>query len=94
MLDLNDVYDDYSLIEAKQNIIKKCEIIKDYFLVYKGTLRLCEKETCIPRSTIHYYIHSYIKEYYYEDYLQIVRILKFNSSSRFKPRHLWVGTPW
>ena len=94
MLDLNNVYDDYELIDKKTSIINVCKEIRTYFLDYKGTLRMCEKEICVPRTTIHMYIHSYIKEYWYEDYLQIKIILDFNKSNRFKPRKYWIGKPW
>lgn len=63
-------------------------------LDYKGSIRQCAKETGIPKSTVSRVIHIYIKEYYYEDYRQIVRVLDFNSKYRRKPRRYWKGNPW
>lgn len=67
-----------------------CEKICDYIIDEKCSIRRAERELCIPRSTIHQYIHTYIKRYYDEEYMQIIRILDYNKRNRFKPRKKWV----
>lgn len=72
----------------------KCEEICQYMLDYKCSIRQASQELCIPRSTLHNYIHSYVKTYYNEEYLQIKRLLRYNKQERAKPRKYWVGNPW
>lgn len=50
----------------------------------KITIRQAEKETLLPKSTIHYYIHHFIKETSFELYQCIVRQLKENIQNRNK----------
>lgn len=97
MLDLNELkyiskYD-YGYDKLKQTE-KICKKIITYMLDYKGSIRQCSKETCISSTTIHRYVHTYIKTYYYEEYRQILKILKFNSQNRRKARKYWKGKPW
>lgn len=63
------------------------------FINEKGTLRLCEKETLIPKSTIHLYINTYIKMYRFQDYMIIKHILDYNKQNRCKSRRFWIGKP-
>lgn len=86
------VYDNdyYKLKSTKEKVDK----IRTFMLDYKGSIRQCSEETCIPKSTVHMYIHTYIKKYYYEDYLQILQILRFNVQDRRKARKCWKGKPW
>lgn len=70
-------------------IRNKCQTICDYIIDEKCSIRQAEKELCISRSTIHQYIHTYIKRYYDEEYMQIIRILKYNKNNRFKQRKYW-----
>lgn len=95
MLDLDYMFDEYSeeYSEHKETIYNNCKSIIEYFLDYKGTIRMCEKEICVPRSTIHSYIYSYIKKYWYEEYLQIVKILQFNKMYRVGPKAHWKFKP-
>lgn len=72
----------------------KCEEICQYMLDYKCSIRQASQELCIPKSTLHNYIHSYVKTYYDEEYLQIKRLLRYNKQERTKPRKYWVGNPW
>lgn len=91
-----DEYDELGIfVSNKAYAVKKiCDDICDYFLNEKATIRMVEKELCIPRSTIHRYIHTYIKRYYDEEYCQIVRLLRYNKQYRTKPRKYWRGCPW
>ena len=76
------------------NVKQKCEEICQYMLDFKCSIRQASQELCIPRSTLHKYIHTYIKTYYDEEYLQIKRLLRYNKQERAKPRKYWVGSPW
>lgn len=76
------------------DVKQKCEEICQYMLDYKCSIRQASQELCIPRSTLHNYIHSYIKNYYDEEYLQIKRLLRYNKQERAKPRKYLVGSPW
>ena len=72
----------------------KCEEICEYLLDYKCSIRQASQELCIPKSTIHNYIHTYIRAFYDEEYVQIKRLLRYNKQERTKPRKYWVGNPW
>lgn len=84
---------DYDYDKLRQ-IDDSCKNIITFMLDYKGSIRQCSEETCIPPSTVHRYIHTYIKTYYYDEYRQILRILKFNSQNRKKQRKYWKGKPY
>ena len=94
LLDLHDSNGSLSNLRKIKSIKSQCQSIIDYMLNEKGSLRQCSEETGIPRSTVHMRIHTYIKRYYNEDYTQIVKILKFNSKYRRRPRHSWKGRPY
>lgn len=72
---------------------KTCKYICNWFLNEKGSIRMCAKNLCLSKSLVHVYIHSYIKTYYFEEYQQIMRILKYNSHYRTKPHKYWFGRP-
>ena len=76
------------------NVKHKCEEICQYMLDYKCSIRQASQELCIPKSTLHNYIHSYVKTYYDEEYVQIKRLLRYNKQERTKPRKYWVDSPW
>jgi uncharacterized membrane protein len=81
----------YEEIKRIQFLKNQCQEIINYFLNEKGSIRQCEKETLIPKSTIHRIIHTYIKFNYDEEYKQIVIILRYNKSNRCKSRKYWTG---
>lgn len=85
---------DLDNIQRCLQIREQCEDICDWMLNYKCSIRQCAEELCISKSTVHNYIHSYIKCYYDEEYCQIKRILQFNRQYRRKPRKYWKGGPW
>lgn len=72
-------------LEFKQTI----KTIKDSIIDNKWTLSQASENLCIAKTTLHRYIHSYIKVYYYEDYEVICSILKFNKEYKFKPKSKW-----
>ena len=92
MYDLED-YSDLDTINRCLKIRKQCEEICNWMLNYKCSIRQCAEELCISKSTVHNYIHSYIKCYYDEEYCQIKRILQFNKQYRMRPRKYWKGRP-
>ena len=72
MLDISDPYSyDCKVIEKR----KQCESIISCLLDYNYTLRLVSEQLMIPRSTIHYAIHHFIKFYYEDKYFEINRYL-------------------
>lgn len=75
--------------EKISQIKQRCQLICDYMINEKGTIRMCEAETSIPHSTIHHYIHSYIKLYYNEEYQRILPMLRYNKRYRRKPKKYW-----
>lgn len=86
LLDLSDPYScDSKVIEKR----KQCENIISCLLEYKYTIRLCSEQLMIPRSTIHYIIHHFIKFYYGDKYVEVKSLLKYNKENRFKPRRQW-----
>lgn len=48
----------------------------------------------MPKSTVHQYIHSYIRDGWDEEYQEIKVILRWNKRERFKPKKYWRGRPW
>lgn len=95
MLDIERWWDygDKEAYTARQ-IKTDCERVCDYMLNYKCSIRQASQELCIPKSRIHWLIHTYIEEYYNEEYHQIVKLLRFNKKYRSKPRKSWRGSPW
>lgn len=75
-------------IEFAYQIINRCKVIIRYILDEKMSIRQCAAESCISKSTVHRYIHSYICMYYDEEYVQIKRILKYNQKhpEKFRKR--------
>ena len=94
MYDLEDLSGDSEELSKVLSIQQKCEQICTFLLDNKATLRMCEEELCIPKSTVHRYIHTYIKQYYDEEFCQIVKLLKFNGDHRRMARRYWKGRPW
>lgn len=50
---------------------------------------MAEAELGIARSTIHRYIHTYIKQDYNDSYGEITSLMKYNKRYRCKPRRYW-----
>lgn len=94
MLNLDDLSGDHDDLQKIYSIKHECELIINYMLNEKGSLRQCADNIGLSTSNIHRKIHSYIKHFYDEEYCQIVHILKFNSENRRKPRKYWRGRPW
>lgn len=89
MINIDDISVDFDKLRAVYNIRNQCDRICRWFLDHRGSIRMCSEELQIPKSTIHYYIHSYIRTYYDEEYVQIINILKYNSIYRRLPRKFW-----
>lgn len=94
MVDLSDLGVEYEQLLEVFRIRKICEDIASWMINEKCSLRMCAKELGYSKSTIHKYIHTYIKEFYEEEYAQIVTILRWNRKYRFRPRSRWYGAPW
>ena len=64
-----DTWWDYAEDTQSQilNVKHKCEEICKYLLDYKCSIRQASQELCIPKSTIHNYIHTYIRTFYDEE---------------------------
>nr|DAZ19331.1 MAG TPA: winged helix-turn-helix protein [Caudoviricetes sp.] len=86
MLDISDRYSsDEKVIKVQTN----CDRIISYFHDYRGSLRMAEAKLGISRSTIHRYIHTYIKQDYNDSYGEITSLMKYNKRYRCKPRRYW-----
>ena len=83
-------YDEYL------KITNRCKEIIEWMLNERTSIRRVAEETGLSKSTIHLYIHTYIRQYFDEEYQQIKVILRFNKKYRCRPRKYWyrVGTPW
>ena len=80
---------------AAEKLKKDCESICDWMLNEKCSIRQCAENIGLSKSYVHQLIHSYIRVYYLEEYDQIVRLLRFNSEERTKPRKYWSRLrPW
>lgn len=71
---------DFTNWQSRKN---KCDLIIEWMLERDLTIRECEKETGIPRSTIHRYIHVYIQYYDDEAYHRLERLLRYNKQHKF-----------
>lgn len=78
---------DYSIESA--NRASTCEDIISFLLENRTSIRECSENLEIPKSTVHHYIHTYIRYNYPEEYQEITNLLKFNSRYRTKPRRFW-----
>lgn len=94
MVDLSDLGVEYEQLLEVFRIRKICEDIASWMINEKCSLRMCAKELGYSKSTIHKYIHTYIRIFYEEEYAQIVTILRWNKKYRFQPRSRWHGAPW
>lgn len=79
----------YEYSERSFELDRKLKEICKYIIDYKYSIRQTAEESCIPRSTVHYYIHNYISYYYDEEYQQIKTILRYNKQHRSMPRKYW-----
>lgn len=74
----------------KFNIINEyCNSIIEMFQQNYMSIRICADNLMIGKSTVHRYIHTYIRVYYYEDYLRILTRLEYNKKYRCMPRKYW-----
>lgn len=94
MLDLNDYSGTPEQIQRIYDMRFKCEAICEWMLSNKCSIRKASQELGIARSTLHNWIHTYIRDFYYEEYRQLLRLFKYNKKERFRPRKYWKGTPW
>lgn len=94
MIDLNDYSGNPEQIDIIYKLRSRCESICEWMLSNKCSIRQAAEELCISRSTLHRFIHTYIRDYYDEEYRQILRLLDYNRKERFKPRKYWRGLPW
>lgn len=60
----------------------------------KCSIRDCAKDVGMPKSTVHKYIHTYIRDGWDEEYQEIKVILRWNKRERFKPKKYWHDRPW
>lgn len=93
--DLSDIdsYYPYKEYYKMSKIKKDCIDIINWFMDEKGSIRQCSENLMIPKSTIHRYIHTYIKYNWYDLYIEIKHILKFNSEYRSCTRNCWKSKP-
>lgn len=93
--DLSDIdsYYPYKEYYKMSKIKKDCIDIINWFMDEKGSIRQCSENLMIPKSTIHRYIHTYIKYNWYDLYIEIKHILKFNSEYRSCARNCWKSKP-
>ena len=84
LLDIENPCDQESI--DMRNTIRE---IVTWIIDNKCTLRQASADLCIPTSTLHRYIHTYVREFYDEEYLTICNILKFNKKYRSRPKKYW-----
>ena len=72
-----------------EEIRQRCKDIISYMTEYHMSIRQCAENMMISKSSVHYYIHHYIKELYNDSYHMLVNILKYNSKHKTKPRNMW-----
>lgn len=84
MLDLDDALD-----ENAWEMRKKIKMIVDWMIDNHPSLRQASEDLCIPKSTLHRWIHTYVKTYYPEEYSEIRHYFYLYKKYRFKPRKLW-----
>lgn len=89
--DLSDIDSYYPSQEYHEmlRIRKDCVDIINWFMNEKGSIRQCSENLIISKSTIHKYIHTYIQYNWYDSYIEIKHILKFNKEYRFRSRSRW-----
>lgn len=75
---INDIYK--GIPQDKSNLYNN---IYSYIVDYKWTIRKVADNIDIPRSTVHYIIHHYIKKYDYCMYQEICNQLNYNFKHRF-----------
>lgn len=76
---------------TSKDTMVRCEAIVNYMVKHKCSIRQCSEAVDIPKSTVHNYIHTHIKNHYHKDYVRIKLILAFNLKYRRKPRSYWEG---
>lgn len=93
--DLSDIdsYYPYKEYYELSKIKKDCVDIINWFMNEKGSIRQCSENLRISKSTIHRYIHTYIQYNWYDVYVEIKHILKFNKEYRSQPRSSWRFKP-
>lgn len=88
---INEIYciPDEEFYRSALNIKVTCEQIISFMMNYRGSIRQCSDFIGVPKSTIHSYIHGYIRLFYEEDYREIVALLRYNKKNRCKARRYW-----
>lgn len=75
------------LSDIKQaQVIQTCDKIIEDLTSNHSSIRQCSDNIGVPKSTIHLYIHTYIREYYNSEYKEIQHLLQFNKRYRCKCR--------
>lgn len=82
--DLEDYLDEEAQMTRKE-IISIINWMEDN----RPSLRQASEDLCIPHTTLHKRIHTYVKDYFPEDYAVIKHLLYMNKKYRFKRRSLW-----
>lgn len=68
---------------AKEELRRdKCRDIISFMLENRCSIRDCSKELNIPKSTVHRYIHTYIKQDFDEEYFSLCNLLRYNKKHR------------
>lgn len=75
--------------DVESHIKDISEQICTFMIDNQITLRICSDNLEIPLTTLHRYIHKYVKEYFPCEYHEIVKLLAFNKQYRRKPRKYW-----
>lgn len=94
MIDLNDLSVEYEELEKLYKVKHRCESICQWFLNEQGSIRMCANNLGLSKSLVHRYLHTYITQYFDEEYCQIIRILEWNKRHRTMPHKYWKGRPW
>lgn len=79
--------DDFT--EESFRVDRKVKSIIEFMETQRCSIRQVSENLQIPKSTVHLYIHTYIKHYYDYDYQIILKILEYNCRYRRMPRKYW-----
>ena len=79
----------YRKLQKEEIVRERCEAIIDMFLDQRMTIRLCAENLCIPKSSIHHYIHTKIRYEYPDEYQIIKNKLRWNQKNLCVNRKYW-----
>lgn len=82
---MNDVI---QLMDEMRRDLRKdtCKDIVEFMLANRASIRECSKHLNIPKSTVHRYIHTYIKADFDEEYSELCMLLKYNRKHKCTPK--------